>query len=181
MKQMCTEQKRALCGPRGTRGGGQGVKENEAKSWAESRLDQDCVLQEWGEARLTLQSCGLGNREQVDGGGNWEGAHTSPCILCHPSFCVWAGANLLFTLALTRLKRHWALSACMGFPPSQSPGCWSVVHHSSDLCQFEVRVLYALSSHAPVTGDCPAVVLLVAWIPETLGEAEPCPHPLPLC
>lgn len=40
----------------------------------------------------------------MDGGGNWEGAHTSPCILCHPSFCVRAGANLLFTLALTRLK-----------------------------------------------------------------------------
>lgn len=157
-----------MCGQRGTHGGARewpGDQENEAKSWAWARLDWDRFLQAWGEARLTLQSCALGSMEQVDGGVYWEGTHTSPCILCHPSFCVQAGANLLLTLALTRLKRHWALSLCMGFPLSQSPGCCPVVHHSSDLCQLGVRVLYALSSHVTVTGACPAVVL-AAWIPE---------------
>lgn len=70
IKQTCTEQQGVLCGLRGTHVGGQGVEENEAKSWAEARLDRDCVLHEWGEARLTIQSCALGSREQVDGGGN---------------------------------------------------------------------------------------------------------------
>lgn len=82
-----------------------------------------------------------------------EAAEKEPrfrCILCYPSFSVQAGASLLSNLVLSRLKRHCPVSAVGS---SAFPESWPWPQAAREVPQ--VRVLYALSSHATVTGDCP--------------------------